>query len=216
MVTMPQAATFSPSAADVDSVLAWFDRYDALAVGKDAEAMADEIQLRKRVDAARQEAAQWLTRAKSAIDRKDESSAEAALKQKLFATERADTLTQEHERQQQQTRKLRDSVRDLEEKIRLARQRETLLLARLTRADSSRRINAALDRTHGKTVLAEFNRLETRVERAEALADAYELLDGHDPEVADLERQFNEQQRTEKVRQELESLQIGGASNEST
>lgn len=42
MVTMPQAATFSPSAADVDSVLAWFDRYDALAVGKDAEAMADE------------------------------------------------------------------------------------------------------------------------------------------------------------------------------
>lgn len=42
MVTMPQAATFSPSAADVDSVLAWFDRYDALAVGKHAEAMADE------------------------------------------------------------------------------------------------------------------------------------------------------------------------------
>ncbi|AIY45206.1 hypothetical protein [Mycolicibacterium fortuitum] len=42
MVTMPQAATFSPSAADVDSVLAWFDRYDALAVDKDAEAMADE------------------------------------------------------------------------------------------------------------------------------------------------------------------------------
>lgn len=42
MVTMPQAATFSPSAADVDSVLAWFDRYDALAMSKDAEAMADE------------------------------------------------------------------------------------------------------------------------------------------------------------------------------
>lgn len=179
-----------------------------------AEAMADEIQLRKRVDAARQEADQWLARAKSAIDRKDESSAEAALKQKLYATERADTLTQEHERQLSQTRKLRDSVRDLEEKIRQARQRETLLLARLTRADSSQRINAALDRAHGKSVLAEFTRLETRVERAEALADAYDLLDGRDPEVEDLERRFNEEQRSEKIQQELESLRKGTVTTE--
>ncbi|OBB97470.1 hypothetical protein [Mycolicibacterium peregrinum] len=42
MVTMPQAAEFSPSAADVDSVLAWFARYDALAVAKNIDAMADE------------------------------------------------------------------------------------------------------------------------------------------------------------------------------
>ena len=43
-----------------------------------AEAMADEIQLRKRMEAAREEAEQWLSRAKSAIDRADEASAEAA------------------------------------------------------------------------------------------------------------------------------------------
>lgn len=42
MVNMPQAAEFSPTAADVDSVLAWFARYDALALDKNVEAMADE------------------------------------------------------------------------------------------------------------------------------------------------------------------------------
>ncbi|MDH6198380.1 hypothetical protein M2272_005039 [Mycobacterium frederiksbergense] len=42
MVTMPQAAEFSPTAADVDSVLAWFAHYDALVGNKDVEAMADE------------------------------------------------------------------------------------------------------------------------------------------------------------------------------
>ncbi len=171
-----------------------------------AEAMADEIQLRKRLESARQEAEQWLTRAKSAMERQDESAAAAALQQKLRATERADQLSQEFDRQQQQTRKLRDAVHSLEEKIRQARQRQTLLLARITRADSTRRINAALDRAQGKSALAEFERLETRVERAEALAEAYDRLDGRDPEVEELERQFVEQQRADQLQQELEAL----------
>ena len=171
-----------------------------------AEALADEIQLRKQVDSARHDADQWLARAKSAIERQDDASAEAALDQKLRAAERADDLTKEYERQQQETRKLREGVRDLEEKIRQARQRRTLLLARMTRANSTRRINSALERAQGGSAFAEFNRLETKVERAEALAEAYDRMDGIDPDARELERKFAEQQRTERLRQELETL----------
>lgn len=171
-----------------------------------AEALADEIQLRKQVDSARHDADQWLARAKSAIERQDDASAEAALDQKLRAAERADDLTKEYERQQQETRKLREGVRDLEEKIRQARQRRTLLLARMTRANSTRRINSALERAQGGSAFAEFNRLETKVERAEALAEAYDRMDGVDPDARELERKFAEQQRTERLRQELETL----------
>lgn len=178
-----------------------------------AEAMADEIQLHKRAEAARQEAEQWLARAKSAIERKDEASAAAALQQKLVATERADALAIEYEKQQHQTRKLRESVRGLEDKIRQARQRQTLLLARMTRADSTRRINSALDRAGGTSALAQFQRLESRVERAEALADAYDQLDGRDPAAEELERQFREQQRSEQIQQELEELKQNTDSN---
>ncbi|MBS0202588.1 MAG: PspA/IM30 family protein [Planctomycetes bacterium] len=171
-----------------------------------AEALADEIQLRKQVDAARHDAEQWLARAKSAIERQDDASAEAALDQKLRAAERADELTKEYEKQQQETRKLREGVRDLEGKIRQARQRRTLLLARMTRANSTRRINSALERAQGPSAFAEFDRLETKVDRAEALAEAYDRMDGIDPDARELERKFAEQQRSEQLRQELESL----------
>ncbi|MGW4098624.1 nuclear transport factor 2 family protein [Mycobacterium sp. NPDC004974] len=42
MMTTPQACEFTPTTADVDSVLAWFARYDALALNKDVEGMADQ------------------------------------------------------------------------------------------------------------------------------------------------------------------------------
>ena len=171
-----------------------------------AEALSDEIQLRKQVDSARHDADQWLARAKSAIERQDDASAEAALDQKLRAAERADDLTKEYERQQQETRKLREGVRELEEKIRQARQRRTLLLARMTRANSTRRINSALERAQGGSAFAEFNRLETKVDRAEALAEAYDRMDGIDPDARELERKFVEQQRADRLRQELETL----------
>ncbi|MFI6867911.1 nuclear transport factor 2 family protein [Nocardia sp. NPDC050406] len=41
MTTMPQASDFTPSPADIDSVLEWFARYDAYAKNRDIEAMAD-------------------------------------------------------------------------------------------------------------------------------------------------------------------------------
>ena len=39
--TDPAAAGFAPSPADIAGVLAWFDNFDALAVAKDVEAMAE-------------------------------------------------------------------------------------------------------------------------------------------------------------------------------
>lgn len=42
MTPIPHQNGFSPSPADTDGVLAWFARYDALAVAKDIEGMADQ------------------------------------------------------------------------------------------------------------------------------------------------------------------------------
>lgn len=133
-----------------------------------AEAIADEIQLGKQVDRERTAALEWFERATKALKRGDEATSKAALEQKLLAEKRAEDLHAQHEKQKTQTRKLQDSVRDLDDKIRQARQKRTLLLARLARADSSRRINSALDRAGNASAFAQFNRLEQRVDRAEA------------------------------------------------
>ena len=181
------------------------EELDAVRAGV-AEAIADEIQLGKRAQNSRAESDQWLERATTALKRNDENASKQALDQKVFADERANTLQEEYQKQQSQTAKLQSSLRDLEDKIRQARQKRTLLLARMTRANSTRRINRAMDRAENRSAFVQFSRLEDRVERSEAMCEAYDRLEGRDPEAEELKHQFNEEDRREKVRNEFEEL----------
>ena len=138
-----------------------------------AEAIADEIQLGKQVDREREAAKEWLDRATKALKRGDETTSKAALEQKMLGEKRAEDLHAQHEKQKTQTRKLQDSVRDLEDKIRQARQKRTLLMARLARADSSRRINAALDRA-GSSSAFEF--IDVRIVPVHPVVGGFESL----------------------------------------
>ena len=171
-----------------------------------ANAIADEIQLRKQRDRAREAAEQWLERANAALRRGDEEAAKAALEQKLLGEQRAEALEAEYRQQQRETAKLQDAVRNLEDKIRQARQKQTLLLARLVRAESQQSINRTLDGATRQSAFAQFSRLEDKVERAEALSEAHDRLQGRDPDAAELERRFAEQERKEKLNQELDAL----------
>jgi phage shock protein A len=171
-----------------------------------AEAVADEIQMRKRAARERDEAESWMQRATTAMKRGDEAIAKSALQQKLSAATRADRLTAEHAKQQAEVAKLQDAVHDLEDKIRQAKQKRTLLTARLSRANSTQKIHTALDRTHSDSAIAQFNRLEDKVDRQEALTEAWERMDGKDPDARELERQFEAAEREQRLQTELELL----------
>lgn len=171
-----------------------------------AEAVADEIQLSKQVEASRGESETWLARATAALQRNDETGAKAALDQKLRAEERLAKLEDGYEDQQTQVEKLQASYRELEDRIRQAKHKQTLLLARLARAESSERINRALDKAVGTSAFAEFGRLEKRVERAEAMSAAYDRLDGRDPDAAELAAKFEADERRNRLQEELEQL----------
>jgi phage shock protein A len=171
-----------------------------------ARAIADQIQLEKQVQKAREEVDQWTQRATEAMQRGDETSAKLALEQKILTGTRADSLATELAKQNDQTNRLRSSVHDLEDKIRQARLKQTLLLARLTRAESTARINSTMDRVQGKSAFAQFSRLEAKVERQEALCEAYDRLEGRDPKAEELERQFQETDRKQHLEKEFEEL----------
>ncbi len=171
-----------------------------------AGAIADEILLRKRTEAAREESRQWMDRATQSLKRGDDAGAKAALEHKMLAEKRAQSLEEEHRKQKEQTAKLQGAVTDLDDKIRQARQKQTLLLARLTRAESSRRIDAALHQAAGQSAFAQFARLEDRVNRAEAMDEAYDRLDGRDPDADALARQFEERERKDQLERELAEL----------
>jgi len=171
-----------------------------------ASAIADEIQLRKQVEGAREEARQWLDRATAALRRGDEPGSKAALEQKVATEQRAAGLEGEYRKQQEQTAKLQRSVRDLEDKIRQARQKQTLLLARLVRAESEQRIDRALKQSTSRSAFAEFGRLERRVERAEAMSEAYDRLEGRDPTADELARQFDAHEQKEQMEKQFQDL----------
>jgi phage shock protein A len=171
-----------------------------------AAAIADEIQLRRQVATAGEETESWMQRATAALKRHDESASKAALEQKLLAAERATSLQQEYDKHREQTGKLQQSFRDLETKIRQARQKRTLLLARLARSHSAQRIHRAMERSADSSAFAQFSRLESRVERSEALSEAYDRIEGRDPDAEELARQFSVEERRQQLQAEFEEL----------
>ena len=171
-----------------------------------AEAVADEIQLRKRTERERQDANVWMQRASDAMKRGDESTAKSALEQKLNAEKRADQYGADHDRQKAEVGKLQSSIADLEDKIRQAKQKKTLLTARMTRAASTQKINKTLDRTHSKSAFAQFSRLEAKVEREEAVSEAWDRMEGKDPDAEELKRQFEKEEKEQKLNEELQRL----------
>ncbi len=179
-----------------------------------AEAIADELQLRKQLDRARQEAADWARRAQDAAARRDEASARSALQHKIAAEDRAAALEVQHQKQANETERLRRAVDELQNRIREARQKRTLLIARLSRARSTRRINDAMGRVGCDSAFAQFEKLEGKVEREEALSEAWDCLDGRDPAADELQRQFEATEREERLSRELEELrrQVDGDS----
>src|SRR3954451_1966520 len=63
-----------------------------------AGVMADEIQLGKQVEKARDDSRQWQERAEKALKRRDESQARQALEQKVLAEERVTSLDKEYQK----------------------------------------------------------------------------------------------------------------------
>ena len=171
-----------------------------------AEAVADEIQMRKRGQREQEESEKWLQRASTAMQSGDEPAARAALEYKMHAQQRADRYSTEQTRQKAEVEKLQNAVRDLEDKIRQAKQKKTLLTARMARASSTQKINAALERSNSQSAFAQFNRLEEKVDRQEALTEAWDRMDGKDPDAEELERQFEVKEREERVESELQML----------
>jgi len=171
-----------------------------------AEAVADEIQMKKRTQRERGAALLWKTRAEESIGRGDESKARSALEQKVRSEELANRYAADHSRQAKDVEKLRRSVDDLEDKVRQARQRKTLLSAKIARAESTQRINQTMERSSGRSAFAAFQKLEDKVDREEALSQAWDQMQGRDPDAEELADQFELKERSDRVTAELEAL----------
>jgi phage shock protein A len=102
-----------------------------IARGRISAALADEKHLEREVAKLRQEVDDWLNRATDSLKRGDEAAAKYALEHKRRSQDRVKSLCEVYETQEKQTRKLQEAFYDLEDKIRQARRKQRLFLAKM-------------------------------------------------------------------------------------
>ena len=145
------------------------DMRDQLAKAKRevAAAIADERKLRASLDSEVKQMRQWEHRAMLAVkEGRDDLAKQALLRQQEHA-ERAGSLDGTWKSQAAETEKLKNSLRQLNDKIEEAKRKRNLLVAKQRRAQAQRRIHETMSGLSNTSAFDAFNRMAEKIEEQE-------------------------------------------------
>lgn len=160
------------------------DMRDQLARAKQevAVAIADERKLKAQTEEEQKLAADWENRAVLAIREGRDDLAKQALMRQQEHTERAMALAETWQKQQVETERLKESLRQLNDKIEEAKRKKNLLVAKQKRAQAQQRIHETMAGLNDKSAFEAFDRMAEKIEeterRAVATAEVHEALSG--------------------------------------
>ena len=132
-----------------------------------ATAIADEKRLRDQADGEYRQGADWEKRAMLALQEGREDLAKQALVRQSEHMTHAQQLEQTWETHRLETEKLKNSLRDLNDKIEEAKRKKNLLVARQRRAQAQKRIAETMSSLSEKSAFEAFARMEERIEQSE-------------------------------------------------
>jgi phage shock protein A len=132
-----------------------------------ATAIADEKRLRDQTDAEYRQAQDWEQKAMLAIKENRDDLAKQALMRQGEHTSHATQLEQTWELHRAETEKLKNQLRDLNDKIEEAKRKKNLLVARQRRAQAQKRIAETMSSMSEKSAFEAFARMEERIETNE-------------------------------------------------
>lgn len=176
------------------------------------KAKASERLAQKKMDDAIKVSAGWEAKAKAALAQGNQDLAKQALAKKVRADEEVSTYTEMYESISTQTEAIEDQVEVLKTKLDEAKSRQAMLIARSQMADTKKSLAKSQGGFDGASALEKFNRMEEKIQRKEAEADAFaEIGGGND---AELIESFDQIEKDAKVDAELARLMAemnGGA-----
>ena len=147
-----------------------------------AAAIADERKLKSQAEDEVKQARDWQNRAMLAVKESRDDLAKQALLRQEEHTERAQALRGTWEAQAAETEKLKDSLRQLNDKIEEAKRKRNLLIAKQKRAHAQQRIQETMSGLSDKSAFEAFNRMAEKVEEEErrgvAQAEVAEAITG--------------------------------------
>jgi phage shock protein A len=132
-----------------------------------ASAIADEKRLRDQTDAEYKQAQDWERRAMLAVQEGRDDMAKQALVRQGEHMAHGQQLEQTWEQHRLETEKLKNSLRDLNDKIEEAKRKKNLLIARQRRAQAQQRIAETMSSLSEKSAFEAFARMEERIETNE-------------------------------------------------
>src|SRR5882757_5543461 len=130
-----------------------------------ASAIADEKRLRDQADAEFKQAQDWERRAMLAIQEGRDDLAKQALVRQTEHTGHGEQLQATWEQHRFETEKLKNQLRDLNDKIEEAKRKKNLLIARQRRAQAQQRIAETMSSLSEKSAFEAFARMEKRLEK---------------------------------------------------
>ncbi len=166
-----------------------------------AAAIADERRLQKRYEDNQRKAEEWQRKAELAVERGQDDLAKEALSRKRSFQEVAEGFRQQWIEQSAQVEQLKQALAQLEAKIAEAQTKKDLLIARSRRAKAETNIRRTLAGVDTSGALAEFERMEEKVEEEEARAKAFADLDQDT-----LDERFKQLEEEEDLNRELAAL----------
>ena len=157
-----------------------------------ASAIADEKRLQRQLVDQRRNSELWEQRAMDAVRAGKDDLAKQALVRKQEHAEYVASYQEQYDAQHTSVEQLKDSLRQLQQKIEEASRKKNLLIARAKRAEAQQRIQATMTATGNTSAFDAFDRMAAKVEEAEAHAEATDELAQIDAGDKQLEKQFQE------------------------
>jgi phage shock protein A len=132
-----------------------------------ATAIADEKRLRDQADGEYRQAQDWENKAMLAVKEGRDDLAKQALLRHGEHLQHGQQLEETWESHRAETEKLKNSLRDLNDKIEEAKRKKNLLVARQRRAQAQKRIAETMSSMSEKSAFDAFARMEERIEANE-------------------------------------------------
>ncbi|HUF26957.1 MAG TPA: PspA/IM30 family protein [Gemmatimonadaceae bacterium] len=142
-----------------------------------AAAIADEKRLRDQVDGEVKQAQDWERRAMLAVQEGRDDLARQALVRHSEHVTHAQQMEMTWESHRLETERLKNSLRDLNDKIEEAKRKKNLLIARQRRAQAQKRISETMSALSERSAFEAFARMEEKIVASEKQIQASAEID---------------------------------------
>ncbi len=167
-----------------------------------AVAIADEKALQRQMEQEKAHVEEWTRRAELAVRQGNDELAREALVRKKRHEADATELEAQWTKAHGQVSALKEALRRLDDKIDEAKRKKNVLVARKKRAEAQKTISETMSGMKADSAFEAFDRMEKRIDRMEAEADASaEIAEEHSGDR--LLYKFKELERTGGVDDEL-------------